>query len=352
MAQGLKLLTGERTVEERTLASRTIAHDADRPSVAPIAALTEGDRVPGAPYVVVRRLGAGGMGEVYEVEHATLGRRAALKVLHRRHAGRADLAARIRAEARVLARLRHTNVVEVFDLGTTSDERPWFVMPLLRGRDLREHLVRVGPLPASEAASLMVQALNGLSAAHAADVVHRDVKLENLFLEDDGTVRVIDFGVARVGGGPGGPSGSPWTRSPGTPRSMAPEQSAGEPVDARSDVYGVGVALYELCAGRGPFDDLGGDEHALRFAHSTRHPIPPSAFAPRALPAALDGIVLRALAKSPRDRFPTASAMAAALERVASPYEIHPGAEGAFAAACLALGLEFSRLPCARDRPL
>jgi serine/threonine-protein kinase len=103
------------------------------------------------------------------------------------------------------------------------------------------------------------------------------------------------------------------------------------------------VALYELCAGRGPFDDLGGDEHALRFAHSTRHPVPPSAFAPRALPAALDGIVLRALAKSPRDRFPTAAAMAGALKRLAKPYEIHPGAESALAAACLALGLGFSR---------
>jgi serine/threonine protein kinase len=349
MAQGWRLLTEERTVEERTLASRTIASDADRPTSTATVELTEGDRVPGAPYVVMRRLGAGGMGEVYEVEHATLGRRAALKVLHRRHAGRADLAARIRAEARVLGRLQHPNLVEVFDLGTTSDERPWFVMPLLRGCDLREHLARVGPLPGSEAASLMAQALNGLSAAHAAEVVHRDVKLENLFLEDDGTVKVIDFGVAQVSGGPGGTSGSSYTRSPGTPRSMAPEQSAGEAVDARSDVYGAGVALYELCAGRGPFDDLGGDEHALRFAHSTRHPVPPSAFAPGALPAALDGIVLRALAKSPRDRFPTAAAMAAALKRVATPYEVHPGAESALAAACLALGLGFSLLPTARE---
>src|SRR5262249_10909211 len=145
--------------------------------------------------------------------------------------GRADLAARLREEARLLARLRHPNLIDVFDLGVTADGRPWFAMPLLRGRDLREELSCAGPLPAPAAAALAAQALDGLAAAHAAGFVHRDVKLENLFLEEDGTVKVLDFGVAKIMDtvearpDPGG--------SPGTPRTMAPEQCRGDEVDAR-----------------------------------------------------------------------------------------------------------------------
>jgi serine/threonine protein kinase len=266
--------------------------------------------------------------------------RAAVKVLHWRHRGRADLAARLRAEARVLARLRHRNLVEVFDLGTTRDGRPWFAMPLLRGRDLREELARVGPLPVPFAASLVAQALDGLAAAHAAGLVHRDVKLENLFLETDGTVKVLDFGVATVAEGACGPTDA--GASPGTPRSMAPEQCAGGPVDARADLYAVGLVLYELATGCGPFDDVRGTDHALRYAHCTRQPLRPSALAPWDLPPAFDGIVLRALAKAPADRFQTTAEMAAALRRLRASSECR-GAFAARSTLCL-----FSR-PCRGD---
>jgi len=267
----------------------------------------------GTPYLVLRRIGQGGMGEIYEAEHAELGRRAALKVLHHRHHGRADLAARLRDEARLLARLSHPNLVEVFDLGVTRDGRPWFAMPLLRGRDLRDQLARLGPLPATVAAGLAVQALDGLSAAHAAGFVHRDVKLENLFLEVGGTLKVLDFGVARIAED-GADRARPGVAA-GTPRSMAPEQCSGGAVDGRADLYAVGLVLYELVTGRGPFDDVCGNDHALRFAHCERRPPAPSALASRRIPPALDELLARALAKSPLDRFQTAAGMAAALRR-------------------------------------
>ena len=278
----------------------------------PATLLHPGARLEGTPYVVVGMLGQGGMGEVYEVEHLPLGRRAALKVLHRNHRDRPDLAARLCEEARLLARLRHENLVEVLDLGVTADGRPYFAMPLLRGRDLRDELTRARALSAEAALALAAQALDGLAAAHAAGLVHRDVKLENLFLQEDGTLKVLDFGVAKVLSsgdlgrtGPGAP--------PGTPRSMAPEQCAGQPVDARADLYAVGLVLYELCTGSGPFDELRGNDHALRFAHCDRWPAPPSQRSPHPIGPAVDAVILRALAKAPEDRFQTATEMAAAL---------------------------------------
>lgn len=280
-----------------------------------IALLTPGARLHGTPYIIVGLLGQGGMGEVYEVEHGELGTRCALKVLHRSHAGRPDVAARMRDEARALARLRHPNLVEVFDLGETMDHRPWFAMPLLRGRDLRRELARAGALPASAAARLVALALDGLAAAHAAGIVHRDVKLENLFLGDDGSLKVLDFGVAKaIAARPDDGRTCPGA-SPGTPRTMAPEQCSGGPVDARTDVYAAGLSLYELCAGRGPFDDVRGNDHALRFAHCDRLPPAPSSVARQPIAPELEAVILKALAKSPADRFQSAAEMAEALRR-------------------------------------
>jgi serine/threonine protein kinase len=281
------------------------------PACAASPTLAPGMQLAGTPYLVVRRLGHGGMGEVYEVEHADLGRRAALKVLHRHHHDRPDLAARLRDEARISARVRHPNLVEVFDLGVTADGRPYFAMPLLRGRDLRDLLLRDGVLPAATAITLCAQALDGLGAAHAAGLVHRDVKLENLFVEEGGHLKVLDFGVAKIAGD-GGFSRTEPGSSPGTPRSMAPEQCAGRPVDARADLYAMGLALYEMVTGRGPFDHLSRDANALRYAHCERAPIPPSRLSPAVGPA-LEALILRALAKAPEDRFQTAAEMAAAL---------------------------------------
>lgn len=280
----------------------------------PCMPLQSGERLRGTPYVVTRSLGHGGMGEVYEVEHAELGRSAAIKVLHRRHGGRPDLIARMREEARVMASLRHPNVIEVFDLGVLPDGRPYFAMPALRGSDLRIILGRSNVIPVDTAIELMIQALDGLSAVHAAGFVHRDVKLENLFLQEDGTVKVLDFGVARERSDRNADI-EPWGTA-GTPRTMAPEQCVGGAIDCRTDLYTVGLALYELCAGRGPFDELRGNDHALRFAHCERSPPPLSHAAPQAIEPELDGVVCRALAKIPGERFQSAAEMSAALQRL------------------------------------
>ncbi len=294
-----------------------------RAATEPCDLLGVGGRLAGTRWLVRRLLGQGGMGEVYEVEHADLGRRAAVKVLHAKHQGRADLVARLRAEARLAATFAHPNLVEAFDLGTLADGRPWFVMPLLRGRDLRAELRRRGPAPAHVAATIATGALLGLEAAHQAGVVHRDVKLENLFLETHGNVRVVDFGVAKRVSADDARSHvgyvSSTGASAGTPRSMAPEQCSGGPVDARADVYAMGLVMHELLTGRGPFDEVRANDHALRYAHTTRPPAPPSRSAPFPVPAGLDGIVLRALAKEPAHRFASASAMAAALRPFTHP---------------------------------
>ncbi|WP_437646010.1 serine/threonine-protein kinase [Sorangium sp. So ce362] len=297
----------------------------------PLRALIEGESLPGTPYVVVRLLGQGGMGEVYEVEHRELGRRFAVKLLHRIHAGRSDLSARMRAEARSIARLRHRSLPEVFDLGTTEGGRPYFAMELLEGRDLRTELARLGVVAVPTALRLVLQALSALSLAHAAGIVHRDLKLENLFLCDDGTLKVLDFGIAKLLHA--GASLTAPDAVIGTPRMMAPEQCAARPIDPRADIYAMGLVLYELVAGRGPFDELRGRRDELRFAHCEREPPPPSRFAPQPIPAALDTLILRAIAKAPEHRFQTAADMEAAARR------LHDGAPSCAALAASATEL-------------
>ncbi|WP_437657672.1 serine/threonine-protein kinase [Sorangium sp. So ce1182] len=294
-------------------------------------ALVEGEPLPGTPYAVVRLLGQGGMGEVYEVEHLELGRRFAVKLLHRIHAGRLDLSARMRAEARSIARLRHRSLPEVFDLGATEGGRPYFAMELLEGRDLRTELARLGVVAVPTALGLVLQALSALSLTHAAGIVHRDLKLENLFLCDDGTLKVLDFGVAKLLHD--GASLTAPDAVIGTPRTMSPEQCAAQPIDPRADIYAMGLVLYELVAGRGPFDELRGRRDALRLAHCEREPPPPSLLAPQLIPAALERLILRAIAKAPEHRFQTAADMEAAVRR------LHEGARSSAAPAPRAWGL-------------
>ena len=277
--------------------------------------LALGEVIAGTPYLAVRRIGRGGMGDVYEVAEGSLeGPRYALKLLHARLGHRLDLALRFQQEALVGSRVDHPNVVRVFALGETEEGRPYLVMELLRGRDLRDALNHTGPLPVARALDLAAQALCGLAAAHAAGVVHRDVKLENLFLGDDGTLKVLDFGIAKVERGdasltlPGAVVGTLLT--------MAPEQFVQADVDPRADVYAVGIALYELVAGRGPFDELRGSPQALQFAHCERAPPSPSSLARRPLSVGVEAAILRALAKSPQDRFQSAREMADTLRRL------------------------------------
>ncbi len=274
-----------------------------------VVAFRVGETIAGTPWKVVKLLGQGGVGEVFEVEHEMLLRKAAFKVLHAHNVLRRGLADRMLHEGRLLGSLCHPNIVEALDMGVLSDGRPYVVLELLDGRDFRAELRRLGVLSIPAALALVSQVLKGLSALHEANIVHRDIKLENLFLCADGHVKILDLGAAAKIGDEAG------ERAPslGTPRTMAPEQYEGKPVDARTDLYALGIVLYELLTGRGPFDDISGIE-ALRFAHCERPPVAPSRMAPQYIPPEIDTLVLRALAKAPRDRFMSAQAMALEIE--------------------------------------
>ncbi len=279
------------------------------------------DPLAGTPYRTLSPLGSGGMGEVVVAEHTALGRPVVVKLLHRHLGGRRDLADRMRLEGQALGRVSHPNVVAALDLGVTRQGRPYLVMERLRGRTLRAELLERGPLPAAEAVELLAQALDGLAAVHAAGLCHRDLKPENIFVCDalpgkDRIVKLLDLGVAKVLDAAWGPA-PPMVRtaedvSMGTPRFFSPEQATGKPVDARSDVYAMGVVLYTLVTGGGPFDHLHEVDDILT-AHAEMPPERPSHAAPAPITPALEAAILRAMAKRPRDRFPTAAAFAAAL---------------------------------------
>jgi serine/threonine-protein kinase len=271
------------------------------------------------------------MGEVIEAEHRQLGKRVVVKLLHRHYRDRRDIEDRLRLEAQTLSRLAHPNLVAVHDMGRTPAGRSYLVMERLQGCTLGAELRRRGALPWVEAVDITCQLLAGLEAAHAAGVVHRDVKLENAFvcqaLEAPGMrrlVKLLDFGIAKVLS-PGAAGLEPVAFATdddvavGTPRFFSPEQALGNRVDARTDVYATAVLLYSLLAARGPFDHLR-DVAALVRAHATETPAPPSRWAPASLPPELDRVVLRALAKQPAHRPPSAASFARDLRRIAAAY--------------------------------
>ncbi len=263
------------------------------------------------PYRLVRELGRGAAGCVFEVEHEFLGRRLALKVLHS-HGRESASAARMQVEAQVLGRIRHPNVVEVIDFWVAADGRPCIVMELLEGRTLAARLDETQQLPIAEVTEVATQTLSALKMAHALGIVHRDLKPENLFLHApvsaaSTVVKVLDFGLVRVVAKTAlGTDAVPPMRTAtgalvGSPRYMSPEALAGERVDARADLYSLGVILYVALTGSGPFDET-----------DVAPPLPSTLRADGGSPA-LDELVLRAIAPSIHDRFRSAEEF---LERI------------------------------------
>ncbi|WP_437481737.1 serine/threonine-protein kinase [Sorangium sp. So ce1014] len=285
----------------------------------------DGQPLPGTSYRLLRRIGAGSCSEVFEVT-GRRGQLRALKLLRAMHEGSSEVGARLVQEGRALSALSHRHIVKVEEVGVTSDGRPFLVMPRLFGETLRERLDARGPLAAPTAVRIAIQVLGGLAATHRAGIVHRDIKPANVFLvqasgAEQGVADLesapgapeaehavlIDFGIAKVSCEAfGPPTGSNVL---GTPRYLSPEQIRGEEVDARTDVYAVGLLLFEAITGRGPFPVV--DSMAVMRAHL-------STPAPRLrsllwVPPALDHAVARALEKDPGLRWQTADAMAAAL---------------------------------------
>jgi serine/threonine protein kinase len=266
----------------------------------------------GGRYYVRRLCGEGAMGRVYEAHHIDIGRRVAIKVLHASFLTSADLVERFRREARAASKIGHANIVDVTDSGTTPEGAFYFVMEYLDGTNLEELIDSNGPLGVERALLITAQITRALEAAHAAEVIHRDLKPANVMLisrkEEDDFVKVLDFGISKDLDIAGTDRRVALTRPDvaiGTPVYMSPEQAAGRPADALTDVYAVGGLLYEMLTGCPPC--AGTD--AIDVLHKKAHedPVPVASLRP-GLPAEVERLVTRALSRAARDRHPSMTA--------------------------------------------
>ncbi len=252
-------------------------------------------------YEVLARLGTGGMGTVYRVRQHPLERMAVLKLIHREMASDATAVGRFEREMRVTAAIEHPHTVRVYDFGQI-DGQPFLAMEYLAGRSLRQTLDRGGALPAERVASIGVQVAKALGAAHRVGVVHRDLKPDNIMLVDGygerDFVKVLDFGIARSLDQGGAGFRTKVGAIIGTPAYMSPEQASNVPLDARSDLYSLGVVLYEALSGSPPF--VGESITALLYAHASVAPPPLPPRVPR--PPGLEAAIFRLLSKDPAMR--------------------------------------------------
>jgi eukaryotic-like serine/threonine-protein kinase len=288
------------------------------------------DTVLDGRYQVLAHLGTGGMAEVYCAQDLQLGRKVALKVLHERFAADEEFVERFRREASAAAGLQHQHVVSVYDRGEWEGTS-YIAMEFVPGRTLKELVQEEGPLEPQRAVDLAVQILRAARFAHRRGVIHRDFKPQNVIVDDDGRAKVTDFGIARAGASDMTQTGSIM----GTAQYLSPEQAQGHAVAGRSDLYSIGIVLYELLTGRVPFEAEAAVTIALKQVSEA--PVPPSQINPAVTPE-LEAVVLRALEKDPTDRFADADEFIAALDaagsRIPSPAAI-AAAEAAAAAAAL-----------------
>jgi eukaryotic-like serine/threonine-protein kinase len=267
-------------------------------------------------YRITRKLGAGGMATVYLAEDQELGRRVAIKILNERHANDEQFVERFRREAKNAAGLSHPNVVSVYDRGE-AEGTYYIAMEYVEGRTLKDLIVRRGPSPIPIAIDYTRQILQALRFAHRAGIVHRDIKPHNVIVDSEGRVKVADFGIARAGTSQMTEAGSII----GTAQYLSPEQARGAPVDQTSDLYSVGILLYELLTGTVPFNGETPVEIAMK--HLSQTPEPPSSHRPD-VPHDLDLVVVRALSKDPAERYQSAEEMDADLDRVARGLGVSP----------------------------
>src|SRR5919109_2943064 len=266
-------------------------------------------------YRILRKLGAGGMANVYLAEDEDLGRRVAIKILNDRYANDELFVERFRREAKSAASLSHPNIVSIYDRGE-AEGTYYIAMEVIEGRSLKELILTRGALPVDTAIGYAKQLLEALRFAHRHGIIHRDIKPHNVLVSADQHVKaneprlkVTDFGIARHGASQMTEAGSIM----GTAQYLSPEQARGAPVTAASDLYSAGVVLYEMLTGKVPFTGDSAIEIAMK--HVNELPTPPSRLRSE-IPPELDQIVLRALAKEPEDRYQTADDFIEDLERV------------------------------------
>jgi eukaryotic-like serine/threonine-protein kinase len=310
-----------RSLLQRRLLPRRIVRRGVQPVIPPGVTLDE-------RYRIVRLLGEGAMGAVYEAEHVIIGRRVALKLLHARFTRSPEAVSRFTREARAAAAIGHPHIVNVTDFGTHG-QQPFLVMELLRGETLGERMARLGTVPSEEACFIMGQVLSALDAAHAIGVVHRDLKPENVYVGDDraALVKLLDFGVSKFH--PPGACDQHITRDGlpiGTPHYMAPEQWTGQrDVDARADLFAAGVMFFELLTGGLPYEGADTRELFDEVVHGTQPPPAPSEIAP-GVPASLDDVVLKAVSRDRAARFQTAQEFLDALRPFGADADLHRAA--------------------------
>jgi eukaryotic-like serine/threonine-protein kinase len=267
-------------------------------------------------YLILRKLGAGGMANVYLAEDQELGRRVAIKILNDRHANDEQFVERFRREAKNAAALSHPNIVSIYDRGE-AEGTYYIAMEYLDGRSLKELIIARGDAPVAVVVEYARQILSALRFAHRHGIVHRDIKPHNVLVDGEGRVKVTDFGIARAGASQMTEAGS----IVGTAQYLSPEQARGTDVDQRSDLYSLGVLMYEMLTGVVPFD--GDTPVEIAMKHLSRTPEPPSSKRPE-VPPDLDMVVMRALAKDPADRYQNAEEMEADLDRVARGVGVAP----------------------------
>jgi len=274
-------------------------------------------------YRVMAVLGEGGMGTVFEAEHAAIGRLVAMKVLHPAQATKKVAVKRFHQEARAAGGIGHPNICEVFDFGTLGDGSPYLVMERLKGETLAARIASEGGLPLDDVLEAVIQVLSGLAAAHDRGILHRDIKPENVFLAErpgyPAIAKLLDFGVSKVVGA----AAAEWDDETdltktgmvmGTPYYMSPEQARGERnLDARLDLYAVGVLLYEALTGHRPF--TGKNYNALLVHILAGNPAPPRTLR-ASIPAELERITLKAMSRSREDRYGSAAEFSRALAGV------------------------------------
>lgn len=282
------------------------------------------ERLIGRRYRLVEEIGSGGMADVYKAVDETLGRNVAVKIMHARLAGDPSFAARFQQEAKAAANLQSPYIVNIYDWGQDTDERGevlyYIVMEYVRGTDLKSTIERHGALPSRQVAEIGAQVCAALSEAHGYDVIHRDIKPHNIMVKPDGTVKVMDFGIARAGNSTMTQTGSVL----GSAHYVSPEQAQGRELTAASDLYSLGVVLYEAATGRMPFD--GDSPVATALKQVQEQPVRPSLLNPNIDPG-LEAVIGYAMAKNPRARYETAESMRRDLLRVSRGEPIR-GAHG------------------------